>query len=31
VLAPIMRDGLQIMIDLFWDLAEDPATPRVPA
>ncbi len=26
VLAPIMREGLQIMTGLFWDLADDPRT-----
>ncbi|MDB5923910.1 MAG: hypothetical protein JWN13_2846, partial [Betaproteobacteria bacterium] len=28
VLAPIMREGLQMMTGLFWDLAEDPAAAR---
>jgi len=30
VLAPIMREGLQMMTGLFWDVAEDPATSHVP-
>jgi hypothetical protein len=28
VLAPIMREGLQMMTGLFWDLAEDTAALR---
>ena len=28
VLAPIMREGLQMMTGLFWDLADNPVGPR---
>jgi hypothetical protein len=28
VLAPIMREGLQMIAGLFWDLPDDPAAAR---